>query len=195
MIRFLQTLLAKCAEADGETRKVMRCVVEATAACGPHVLEVGCGYGRFLRPMTAAGLQATGIDINPGIVAANCAAGLTCMSPEEFSASDQTWDVILMAHVIEHFSPADLVHFMDTHLDRLQPGGRIIIATPLMSSFFYDDFDHGKPYQPTGIMMVFGEGAAQVQYYARNRLRLHDVWSRCASHTCAADTCARLCVT
>ncbi len=107
MIRFLQTLLAKCAEADGETRKVMRFMVEATDTCGPRVLEVGCGYGRFLRSMAAAGLQATGIDINPGIIAANRAAGLTCISPEEFAASEETWDVILMAHVIEHFSPAD----------------------------------------------------------------------------------------
>jgi len=67
---------------------------------------------------------------------------------------------------------------MDGYLDRLKPGGRLVIATPLMSDYFYDDFDHIKPYQPAGIQMVFGEGAAQVQYYSRNKLALRELWFR-----------------
>jgi hypothetical protein len=47
-----------------------------------------------------------------------------------------------------------------------------------MSDYFYDDFDHVKPYLPTGLMMVFGETGAQVQYYARNKLVLRDLWFR-----------------
>lgn len=71
-----------------------------------------------------------------------------------------------------------LKEFMDDYLDRLKVGGHLIIATPLMSDYFYDDFDHVKPYQPTGILMVFGGNNAQVQYYARNKLELKDVWFR-----------------
>jgi hypothetical protein len=67
---------------------------------------------------------------------------------------------------------------MDVYLDRLKPGGRLVIATPLMSEYFYDDFDHIRPYQPVGIQMVFGERAAQVQYYSRNKLALRDLWFR-----------------
>ena len=60
---------------------------------------------------------------------------------------------------------------MDGYLDRLKVGGHLVIATPLMSNNFYDDFDHVRPYQSLGILMVFGGGAAQVQYYARKSPR------------------------
>jgi len=128
--------------------------------------------------MIASGWDAAGVEINPEIVEVNRRAGLRCWTTEEFGQSTELFDVILMAHVIEHFSPAELLAFMDAYLDRLKPGGRLIVATPLMSGQFYDDFDHVKPYQPTGILMVFGDGAAQVQYYARNRLALREIWFR-----------------
>jgi len=61
-----------------------------------------------------------------------------------------------MSHIIEHFAPHDLLPFIDSYLHRLQPGGRLIICTPLLTKNFYNDFDHVKPYQPVGIGMVFG---------------------------------------
>jgi hypothetical protein len=67
---------------------------------------------------------------------------------------------------------------MDTYLDRLKTGGHVIIATPLMSSSFYDDFDHIKPYQPLGINMVFNGRGEQVKYYSRHVLELLDIWFR-----------------
>jgi predicted SAM-dependent methyltransferase len=60
-----------------------------------------------------------------------------------------------MSHVIEHFSPKDLIPFLDDYLDRLKVGGRLVIAIPLLTPYFYDDFDHVKPYHPMGILMVF----------------------------------------
>ena len=39
----------------------------------------------------------------------------------------------------------------------------------------YDDFDHIKPYQPAGVLMVFGEGVPQVQY-PPNKLALRELW-------------------
>jgi len=56
--------------------------------------------------------------------------GLSCYSPEEVRALDTRWDAILMAHVIEHFSPADLLQFLDSYLDRLTECGFLVIATP-----------------------------------------------------------------
>src|SRR5437588_11052930 len=128
----------------------MRLVAAACAASGKRVLDVGCGYGRLLALVKAAGFEVTGVEINAEIVAANRKAGLSCISADEFKTSNDRYDVMLMAHVIEHFAPADLLHFMDIYLDRLKPGGRLVIATPLMSDYFYDDFDHIRPYQPAG---------------------------------------------
>lgn len=178
MLQLLRNLHEKIQSIDGETQKVLREVTAATRICGPRVLDVGCGYGRFLKLLHAAGLQAEGVEINAEIVAANRAAGMPCQTAEDFARSGETYDVMLMAHIIEHFTPADLLGFIDSYLDRLKPGGRLIIATPLMSDYFYDDFDHIKPYQPIGLLMVFGKSGAQVQYYARNRLALRELWFR-----------------
>lgn len=163
---------------DGETRHLLSLLKSLQSESARHVLDVGCGYGRLLAPIHRAGMDVTGVDVNPQIVAVNRGNGLHCLTADEFRESADLYDIVVMAHIIEHFHPDELLVFMDSYLDHLKPGGRLIIATPLMSDYFYDDFDHVKPYQPTGILMVFGEDAAQVRYYARNRLVLRDIWYR-----------------
>ena len=41
-----------------------------------RVLDIGCGHGEFLEMLTAAGHEAVGMDIDPGMVAACRAKGL-----------------------------------------------------------------------------------------------------------------------
>jgi SAM-dependent methyltransferase len=139
------------------------------------VVDIGCGYGRYLRPLKARGIEAIGVDVNPDVVKANRSAGFASMTPEEFLSSGAIAQVLLLSHVIEHFAPRDLLGFMERWLDCLEEGGTLVIATPLMSPQFYDDFDHVKPYHPDGLQMVFGERAAQVQYRSRHRLVLVEV--------------------
>ena len=51
------------------------------------------------------------------------------------------------ADVARHraFPPGELLEFLDRWLDQLEDGGELVVATPLMSVHFYDDFDHVKP--------------------------------------------------
>lgn len=157
----------------------METVASFAAMAGQgRVIDVGCGYGRYLSLLKNRGFDVTGVDVNPKLVAACRKSGIACFSPAEFAARDEAYDVMLMTHIVEHFSPSDLLSFVDGYLDRLRFGGYLVIATPLMSNNFYDDFDHVRPYQPLGLLMVFGNGTAQVQYYARNRLELRDIWFR-----------------
>ena len=160
---------------DNETPQVMDMLDRALDGARGPVLEVGCGYGRYLRPLGELGVDALGIDVNPEIVRNNRNAGLKTMSPEEFQAAPQRARVILMSHVIEHFQPRDLLEFLDRWLEHLEVGGELVVATPLMSPHFYDDFDHVKPYHPDGLKMVFGGGEAQLQYASRHRLELVEV--------------------
>jgi SAM-dependent methyltransferase len=155
----------------------METVASFAAKVDQHgrVIDIGCGYGRYLSLLKTRGFDVTGVDINPELVAACRKSGFACFSPAEFAVRDEAYDAMLMTHVIEHFSPSDLLPFIDGYLDRLRVGGHLVIATPLMSNNFYDDFDHVRPYQPLGLLMVFGRGAAQVQYYARNCLELRDI--------------------
>ncbi|HLO89163.1 MAG TPA: methyltransferase domain-containing protein [Nostocaceae cyanobacterium] len=139
------------------------------------VLDVGCGYGKKTIALAAAGYQVLGVEVNHQLVTANQKKGINCISVEEFEQHTDKFDVILMSHIIEHFHPYDLKDFMDYYLDKLELGGHLIIATPLLTEYFYDDFDHIKPYLPVGILMVFGQSITQVQYYSRNKLSLTDL--------------------
>jgi SAM-dependent methyltransferase len=176
-MRFLKRLYRSLVTFDTEMQIITELVGRARWSLHQQcrVLDVGCGYGRYLRALSGLGVDVTGVDVNPDLVHANRRNGLQCLTAEEFSQSVDSYDVILMSHVIEHFSPKDLVPFMDGYLDRLKVGGRLVIATPLLTPYFYDDFDHVKPYHPTGVLMVFGTEQAQVQYYSRNKLTLEDV--------------------
>jgi len=142
------------------------------------VLDVGCGYGRILRILKSEKYNALGVDINPEIVDACKRENLSCITVDDFlkKKSSEKWDVIVMFHVIEHLEPTECLEFMDSYLDFLKPGGILIIATPLLTSYFYEDFDHIKPYSPIGIKMVFGENAAQVQFSSRNKVEMIDLW-------------------
>ncbi len=163
---------------DSETPRVMEMISSALGESKGAVLDVGCGYGRYLRRMTESGIDATGVDANAEIVRANRSRGLKSMTPQEYRTAGVRPKVVLMAHVIEHFEPHDLVEFIDSWLDTMADGGELVIVTPLMSPHFYDDFDHFKPYYPAGIQMVFGGSGAQVQYWSRHRLQLVDVFFR-----------------
>lgn len=146
------------------------------------VLDVGCGYGKKLKPLQDLGYNALGVDINPTIVETNQRKGLNCITLEALANSaDQStdqFDVVLLSHIIEHFQPNELLEFMDFYLDKLAPNGYLVIATPLLCNHFYVDFTHLKPYWPMSIDMIFGDHPTQVKYASKNKLKLLDLWFR-----------------
>lgn len=167
----------KVTNVDPEFKKALK-LIEQYSTKNSRILDVGCGYGRFLKPLKQVGYQVTGVEVNQEIVDALVKEGLECMTPDQMIGSGQTYDVILMSHIIEHFTPTDLFKFIDNYLDVLSKSGHLIILTPIYSKYFYDDFDHIKPYHPTGIQMVYGKSAAQVQFNSKHHLELIDLWFR-----------------
>ena len=134
------------------------------------ILDIGCGHGKYLKLLQENGLNGVGVDINASIVKTNLANGLSCMTPEEFDRSSDSYDLMIMSHVIEHFPPPELLHFIEHYLERLNTGGHLIIATPLMWPCFYADFDHIRPYPPEAIDWMFCLDNPQVQFCSKYRL-------------------------
>lgn len=176
--KIINDVIIKLENIQAEERNLVRFLSKLPCNADMHILDVGCGYGRSIKLLCGLGYNILGVEANEAIVKANIAANIKCMTVEEFGKTSELYDVVLMSHVIEHFYPDDLLHFMECYLARLKPGGFLVIATPLNSSNFYDDFDHVKPYSPIGITMVFGGNNAQVKYYGNNKIDLVDIWFR-----------------
>jgi 2-polyprenyl-3-methyl-5-hydroxy-6-metoxy-1,4-benzoquinol methylase len=115
------------------------------------ILDVGCGYGCFLRFLSKRGYtNAAGVDvsaeqvelarkINQNVVEANAL--------EFLEAHVSEFDLIVSIEVIEHFRKDEVVRFLDVCYNALRPQGRLIIQTPNADSPFcfanrYGDFTH-----------------------------------------------------
>ena len=177
MFSVLKNSFLKVISFDSEYQKMISLIKKHTRPSA-SLLDVGCGFGRYLKPLKEAGFEVCGVDANEHVVEALKQDGFTCYLPNDFEKNEHQYDVIVMSHIIEHFTPKDLLSFMDTYLSRLKPGGYLFISTPLYSNYFYDDFDHIKPYHPGGLQMVFSEPMAQVQYQSVNKIKLLDLWFR-----------------
>jgi SAM-dependent methyltransferase len=177
-INHLEKLVSWIQYSDSEEGILLKFVERLGLLEGDKILDIGCGYGNKMKLLKSKGFDILGIDVNENIVEKNIEEGLNCITAREFEKSGEMYGLLLMSHIIEHFPPGNLCEFMDDYLDRLKPGGHLIIATPLNCSYFYEDFDHIKPYHPTGITMVFSGGASQVRFTARNSMKLVDIWFR-----------------
>jgi len=155
--------------ASKENKKLLR-LFSKYLSKDAKILDVGCGYGRFLKLLIEHGYQPLGIDTNMEIVNTNKNNNLPCIHSGELRP-DQLYDVIIMSHIIEHFDPASLLKFMNDYLLLLKPNGYLFILTPHLTKQFYMDFDHVRPYTPYSIMMVFNE-KQQIQYYGTHQLEL-----------------------
>jgi 2-polyprenyl-3-methyl-5-hydroxy-6-metoxy-1,4-benzoquinol methylase len=96
-----------------------------------RVLDVGAGNGNAVRALTAAGVEAHGIEPDEGGVAAAREAGcstLQCGTLEESELRRQRWEVIRLFHVLEHVH--DPVATLRVAGEALASDGRLVVAVP-----------------------------------------------------------------
>lgn len=95
------------------------------------VLEIGCGIGRNLEHLRGTGV---GIDTNAYSVEVARSAGWHAFTIEEFDHSEfnrpERFDSLLLSHVAEHMSYAQLVECIRRYLPNLKKTGRLLLITP-----------------------------------------------------------------
>lgn len=146
---------------------------------GCRVLEIGCGRGRFAKPAREAGWKYTGCDNNPETLTNLHNTGVNTISPEELLQSQEKYDAILLAHIIEHFEWRALVEFLNSAVTHLREDGNLLILTPLPWRGFYDDCDHIKPYPPEALMQLLCRRSGQVQPTGvAFTMRAQSIWTK-----------------
>ena len=104
---------------------------------GKTLLDVGAGDGEFIIPARDAGLACTAIELDPTDVANLRALGGTRVlqtSFEALRAADQTFDFLIMSHVLEHAH--DPMDWIARAARLLNPGGVVSIMLPHVNSIY-----------------------------------------------------------
>jgi SAM-dependent methyltransferase len=96
-----------------------------------RALDVGCGIGRHLGSLATGSV---GIDHNRRSVEIARARGFDAFTPEEFLRSDEavldSFDGLLLAHVVEHMRREEARSLLATYLPYVRPGGRVFLVCP-----------------------------------------------------------------
>lgn len=119
------------------------------------VVDLGCGRGEWLEILSAAGIDAHGVDSNRIQIGQCLDRGLN-VSEEDFllylrSLNDASVGAITGFHIIEHVSLDTLISLLNEALRVLRPGGVVIFETPnpdnvlVGSNYFYMDPTHRHP--------------------------------------------------
>jgi len=91
-------------------------------------LDVGCGAGYFVKAMSVAGFDATGVDLGrENVQFAGSALGVRVLD-ENFLEMEEEQDIITMHQLLEHV-PSPMT-FLSKALQLLRPGGLLMLSTP-----------------------------------------------------------------
>jgi 2-polyprenyl-3-methyl-5-hydroxy-6-metoxy-1,4-benzoquinol methylase len=108
-----------------------------------RVLDVGCGNGRNLQYVAEGSV---GVDHNGALIQSAREAGTVAYTVDEFFADPElakaeSFDSILLAHVIEHLQPDEAREVIGSYLPFLKRGGRLVWITP-QERGYKSDYTH-----------------------------------------------------
>lgn len=121
-----------------------------------RLLEIGCGNGGRLLGLQQLGWDIEGHDVDSKAVEYCRTLGLRVQSGslEDCGFREQSYDVILMSHVIEHLH--DPLGVLKRCRELLKPGGKVIISTPNIRSLGRQIYrKHWLPLDPPRHITIF----------------------------------------
>jgi len=106
------------------------------------ILEVGSGGNGFIERLHHEGFDITGLELNQESIKDAQEKGLKVhneMIDEHAQKNSEVYDVVCSYQVLEHI--ADVRSFIQSSLDCLKVGGKLIICVPNNNSFLKDSFN------------------------------------------------------
>ncbi len=103
---------------------------------GERILDIGCGSGFSLLIAKSKGAEAYGVEADPNVQVLAKELGLAIHqgSIHDYPFPGVSFDLVVLNQVIEHIPEPGLA--LEVIVDRLAPGGRIILVFPNRSSFY-----------------------------------------------------------
>jgi 2-polyprenyl-3-methyl-5-hydroxy-6-metoxy-1,4-benzoquinol methylase len=105
-----------------------------------RTLDVGCGVGRNLGNLERGSV---GVDHNEQSVSIARSRGHLAVTVQEFLHGDHarpnSYDSILVAHVVEHMSRSAATELLNSYLPFLRPRGKVFLICPQERGFASDD--------------------------------------------------------
>ncbi len=98
------------------------------------VLDFGCGRGELVATLREHGIEAEGVDPDPGMVEQAQSRGLPVHLADGIAwlraAPEQSLGSIISVHVVEHLPLPVLVELLELAASRIRPGGIFVAETP-----------------------------------------------------------------
>ena len=143
------------------------------------MLEVGSGECRFVKKIQKLypNIEITCIEINPDLAEIAVGLGCTVINKNILDVQlDDRYDIVHCSHVIEHFGYPEITNVLDFLTSSVKSDGRLIIRSPLLWDFFYNDIDHIRMYPPESISNYFNYKQQQKQGSAN--IEVEKIWHR-----------------
>jgi ubiquinone/menaquinone biosynthesis C-methylase UbiE len=151
---------------ESEDREILKFLnKENDSDCKKLYLEVGSGLGRFVTKVSNLfHFDITAIEINADLAERTRQMGVNTLNINflDNQFTDNQFDIVHCSHVIEHIPYPAIINFLDELLRITKPGGHVIIRSPLMSTDFYTDIDHIRPYPPKTILNYYSNPQQQI---------------------------------
>ena len=108
--------------------------------CSGAVLDIGCGIGRNLGHLRGRGM---GVDHNAEAVRLARSQGFQAATVAQFledaNRDDLKWDTLLLSHILEHLTDAEVNDLLETYLPFLAPNGRLVMICPQEWAYARDE--------------------------------------------------------
>jgi SAM-dependent methyltransferase len=136
---------------------------------GGRILDVGAGRGRFVLDARRQGLDAIGLELEPGAIAVWSAGHVPGVVGDGMRTpfGARSFDAVRMKEVIEHVEqPLALIKEARR---LLKPGGLFVAHVPSPYSQFYpvanfwDDYTHVRPLSRFGLTRLIADGGLRLE--------------------------------
>lgn len=141
------------------------------------VLDLACGRGEWLELLRENGIPAEGVELNHEFAAHCKGNGLIVEEADLFDffsrAEGKTYMLITGFHIIEHLSFEQQQKFLAKALERLAPGGALLLETPNPENTsvgccnFYLDPTHVRPLPPLLLQFLTHQAGFSSPYIVR----------------------------